>query len=251
VIAPLHASVAAVLEGSPGVEVVFRRATASYAVFHYRFRDRGASTVASRDPAMTLKVYERHRLTPRYKGTRVRMRTAYGLPEFDSLSFVTELVASAVLRLDDQPLRTALVLNPGQGFLPSMLWARLKPDEIRLVDRDLLALRFTEANLVGNGCPPGRIRVNHQAEIDQAQLRDADLAIGLLRPKEPPNSAAATVRHLLSEIPRGGRVVLGGSSTTITRSLIALEDARLPSNVVDRRRNKGFSAVVLQRPANR
>jgi len=43
VIAPLRASVTAVLEGAPGVEVVFRRATASYAVFHYRFRGPGSA----------------------------------------------------------------------------------------------------------------------------------------------------------------------------------------------------------------
>jgi hypothetical protein len=69
----------------------------------------------------------------------------------------------------------------------------------------------------------------------------------MLRPKEPPNSAAATVRRLLSEIARGGRVVCGGSSTTITRSLTALEEEGLRFEVADRRRNKGFSAVVLQR----
>ena len=248
VIASLQASVAAVLEGSPDVKVVFRRATASYAVFHYRFSDRGAPASAAGDRAAGLQVYERQRLTLAYKGIRVRMRTAYGLPEFDSLSFATELVADAILRGSARQPRTALVLNPGQGYLPSMLWATATPDEIRLVDRDLLALRFAEANLVGNGCPPDRIRVDHQAGVDRARLRDADLVVAMLRPKEPPGSAAATVRQLLSEAPLGARVVLGASSTTITRSLTALEGERLAFDIVDRRRNKGFSAVVLQRP---
>jgi 16S rRNA (guanine1207-N2)-methyltransferase len=245
VIAPLQAGVAAILEGSPDVEIVFRRATASYAVFHYRFRDRAASTTVSEGLGPSLEVYERQRLSLTHKGIRLELRTAYGLPEFDSLSFTTELVADAILRLGGQP-RTALVLHPGQGFLPSLLWAAVKPDEIRLVDRDLLALRFSHANLLANSCPPDRVHARHRASPDRAGLRDAALVVGILRPKEPPESTAATVRQLVSEAPRGSRVVLGARSTVITRSLTDLEAGTFPFRTVDRRRNKGFSAVVLE-----
>jgi 16S rRNA (guanine1207-N2)-methyltransferase len=246
VIAPLQASVAAILEGSPDVEIVFRRATASYAVFHYRFRDRAIPAGWPEGQAPGLEVYERTRLSLRHKGIGLELQTAYGLPEFDSLSFATELVADAVLRLDGLQPRAALVLHPGQGFLPSLLWAALKPDEIRLVDRDLLALRYSHANLLANGCPADRVRLRHEASPDRAGLRDADLVVGMLRPKEPPESTAATVRQLLSEAPPRARVVLGASSTVVTRSLMDLEAARVPFRTVDRRRNKGFSAVVLE-----
>jgi 16S rRNA (guanine1207-N2)-methyltransferase len=242
VIAPLHAAVAAILEGTPNVEIVFRRATASYAVFHYRFRGRAASG----GRAQGLEVYRRERLSLAHRGVGLRLQTAYGLPEFDSLSFTTELVADAILRLRGERPRTALVLHPGQGFLPSLLWAALKPDGIRLVDRDLLALRFSQANLLANGCPPDRVHLCHQASPDRAGLQDADLVVGMLRPKEPPELTAATVRQLLSEAPRGARVVLGASSTVITRSLADLEAGGFLFRTVDRRRNKGFSAAVLQ-----
>jgi 16S rRNA (guanine1207-N2)-methyltransferase len=246
VIAPIQADVAAILEGSPEVEIVFRRATASYAVFHYRFRGRAASAGASEVRPQGLEVYQRQRLSLSHKGVKLRLRTAYGLPEFDSLSFTTELVADAILRLRGQRATTALILHPGQGFLPSMLWAVAKPDQIRLVDRDLLALRFSHANLLANGCPPDRVHLRHQAGPDRAGLQDADLVVGMLRPKEPPESTAATVRQLVSEAPRGGRVVLGASSTVITRALTDLGAGRFPFRIVDRRRNKGFSAVVLE-----
>jgi 16S rRNA (guanine1207-N2)-methyltransferase len=245
VIAPLRPDVAAILEGSPEVEVVFRRATASYAVFHYRFHGQGPATAAPEGPegpVPGLEVYERSRLALDRKGVKVQLRTAYGLPEFDSLSFVTELVADAVLRLADRPPRTALVLHPGQGYLPSLLWAAMAPEEIRLVDRDLLALRFSRLNLLANGCPPDRVRLRHQA----GPGGDADLVVGLLRPKEPAAATSATVRRLVSEAPRGGRVVLGGSSTAITRSLADLEAGGLPFRTVDRRRTRGFSAVTLE-----
>jgi 16S rRNA (guanine1207-N2)-methyltransferase len=247
VIAPLEPTVTAILDERPEVEVVFRRTTASYAVCHYRFRGQTRSTARSKDPATSIQMYERKRISLAYKGIKLQLRTAYGLPEFDSLSFATELVTDAVLRLRRQQPNIALVLNPGQGYLASMLWAALRPDELRLIDRDLLALRFTELNLLANGCPPERIIVRHQATVDRAGLEDADLAIGVLRPKEPPESAAAIARQLLSEVPRGSSVVLGASSTVITRCLTALEAEKLDFNAVDRRRNKGFSAVVLER----
>jgi hypothetical protein len=71
--------------------------------------------------------------------------------------------------------------------------------------------------------------------------------VAMLRPKEPPEATAATVRRLVAEVPGGARVVLGAGSTAITRSLAALDAAKLPFRVVDRRRAKGSSAVVLQR----
>jgi 16S rRNA G1207 methylase RsmC len=246
VIAPIQASVAAILEGSPAVEIVYRRATASYAVFHYRFQGQGAPTAVPGD-ASGLEAYERQRLSLDHKGIRLRLRTAYGLPEFDSLSFTTELVRDAILRLRGQQPRRHLVLHPGQGYLPSMLWAAMQPDELRLVDRDLLALRFSEANAVANGCPPDRVRVRHRPSPEPDWLQDADLVVAMLRPKEPPESNLSTARQLLSGAPRGGRLVLAASSTAITRCLTALEGQAVPFRTVDRRRHKGFSVVVLER----
>ena len=247
VIAPLQARVAEILEASPAVEIVFRRATASYAVFHYRFRDHVAPLAAPGARSSGLEVYERERLSLVHGGISLRLQTAYGLPEFDSLSFTTELVRDAVLRLRGQKPRIHLVLHPGQGYLPSLLWAAMDPDEIRLVDRDLLALRFSEANVHANGCPPERVHARHRASPELDWLADADLVIGMLRPKEPPESTLATVRQLVSGSPPGGRIVLGASSTAITRCVTALESEALPFRTIDRRRHKGFSVVVLER----
>jgi 16S rRNA (guanine1207-N2)-methyltransferase len=240
VIAPLGAGVAEVLEGAPEVEVVFRRATASYAVFHYRFR----APPATPDE---LGVYERGRLTVTHAGVSVRLRTAWGLPEFDSLGVPTRLVADALLRPGGRPPRTALVLHPGQGHLPCLLWAGRRPAELRLVDRDLLALRLSQANLVANGCPVERVATAHRVRTDPAALADADLVVAMLHPKEPPEATAATLRQLVAAVPRGATVVVGGGSTAVTRGLTALDAAKLPFRSLDRRRSRGASAVVLER----
>jgi 16S rRNA G1207 methylase RsmC len=243
VIAPLRASVTAVLEGAPEVEVVFRRATASYAVVHYRFRDRPAPAAAPDN----LGVYERGRLTVTHAGASVRLRTAWGLPEFDSLGVPTRLVADALLRPAGRPPRTALVLHPGQGHLPCLLWAGRRPAELRLVDRDLLALRFSQANLAANGCAVERVATAHRVGTDPAAAADADLVVAMLRPKEPPEATAATLRELVAVVPRGATVVVGGGSTAVTRGLAALDAAKLPFRTLDRRRSRGASAVALER----
>jgi 16S rRNA G1207 methylase RsmC len=243
VIAPLRASVTAVLEGAPEVEVVFRRATASYAVVHYRFRDRPAPAAAPDN----LGVYERGRLIVTHAGASVRLRTAWGLPEFDSLGVPTRLVADALLRPAGRPPRTALVLHPGQGHLPCLLWAGRRPAELRLVDRDLLALRFSQANLAANGCPVERVATAHRVGTDPAAAADADLVVAMLRPKEPPEATAATLRELVAVVPRGTTVVVGGGSTAVTRGLAALDAAKLPFRTLDRRRSRGASAVALER----
>ena len=244
VVASLAAAVAAVLE-RPGIEVTLRRATASYAVFHYRFAGPTRPARPAPDRAASLEVYERQRVTLDRDGTRLSLRTAWGLPEFDSLGFATELAADAVARLGGGLPGTALVLNPGQGHLPALLWAARAPGAIRLVDRDLLALRFSEANLVANGCPPERVTTRHRAGIGRAELQDAELVVAVLRPKEPPGAAAATLRTILDGLPKGGRVVLAASSTAVTRGLAALGEAGAAFATLDRRRRKGFSAVVL------
>jgi 16S rRNA G1207 methylase RsmC len=246
VIAPLRDQVAAVLEGSPRVEVVFRRATASYAFFHYRFGG-AAAAPGPADPGAGLGVYERQQASATHGGVTVRLRTAYGLPEFDSLGFPTRLAADALLRPGGRPPGRALVLHPGQGWLPCLLWAAARPGRLRLVDRDLLALRVSQANLVANGCPPERVDLGHRVDPDPEDLGDADLVVAMLRPKEPPESTAATVRRLVAEAPGGAKVVLGGGSTAVTRSLAALDAAKLPFRTLDRRRAKGSSAVVLER----
>jgi 16S rRNA (guanine1207-N2)-methyltransferase len=258
VVAPLADGVAAVL-ARPGIEVVLRRATASYTVFHYRFTGPGRTVEAAPSVAggragdqapgggHGLAVYERQRVTLVRNGVRLRLRTVWGLPEFDSLGFATELAADALGRLGRRAPGVALVLNPGQGQLPALLWAALAPGAIRLVDRDLLALRVSRANLVANGCPPERVAGHHRAGLDRADLVDADLVVAVLRPKEPPPAAAATVRTIVGELPRGARVVLAASSTVVTRCLAALEEAGLGVATLDRRRRRGFSAVVLRR----
>jgi len=247
VVAALEASVAGVL-ARPGVEVAHHRSTTSYAVFHYRFT---GGRRGPEEPAFGRGVYDRERVSLAHGGIRLAVQTAYGLPEFDSLGYQSGLAMDALLGLGGGPAAGAVVLNPGQGHVPAFLWALRKPSQVRLVDRDLLALRYAQANLVRNGCPPERIVTRHQVGLDGAGVAEADLVVVLPREKEPPEAAAASVRLAASELPPGGRLVVAASSTAVTRCLARLGPAGARVAVRDRRRKKGFSVVVLERAGSR
>jgi 16S rRNA (guanine1207-N2)-methyltransferase len=248
VVAPLRDTVAGVL-ARPGIEVVHQRATASYAVFHYRFTggDGQAGPARRGKRALARGVYDRQQVTLARAGVRVTMHTAYGLPEFDSLGYQSELAVDALAGLGGAPVGRAVVHNPGQGHVPALLWALREPAELHLVDRDLLALRYSRNNLVRNGCPPERIIIRHQIRLAGASLAGASLVVALLREKEPPEAAAALVRQAVAELPPGGRLVVAASSTAVTRCLDRLGPAGARVAVRDRTRRKGFSAVVLER----
>ena len=154
-------------------------------------------------------------------------------------------MADEILRLRHYSPRTALVLNPGQGHVSLLLSKILNPNAIWLVDRDLLALRFAEANLIDSGFPADRISTHHQVGLNSIPIDEVDLIVAMLRPKEPQDRATDTVRHILSSMPAGGKFILGASSTMITRCLTGAKVDKHGLRV-QHKRNKGFSAVVLE-----
>lgn len=76
----------------------------------------------------------------------VHLRTAYGLPNFDSLDYGTELVYKG---LKSWPAADApvLVWNPGQGHLPLLIAKKTLSQPLTLAGRDHLALEISAANL--------------------------------------------------------------------------------------------------------
>jgi 16S rRNA G1207 methylase RsmC len=247
--APARAGVAAAPGGLVhGRGRCSRRATASYAVFHYRFRGPPAAAAVPTDPAGRLSgCTSGQQASSRHGGVAVRLRTPGACPSSTRLGSPTRLVADAVLGRPAGPPETALVLHPGQGWLPCLLWAAGPPGRLRLVDRDLLALRVSRANLLASGCPPERAGIDHRVEPGRAWLQDASWWWPCCGPRSRRRRPRPRSGGLVAEVPPGARVVLGASSTAITRSLAALDAAKLPLRTVDRRRAKGSSVVVLQR----
>ncbi len=244
-VAPLEPLVTEILEGTPRIEVILKRNRTGHVVFHYRFA--GVHEPAKPDRnSVERGVYRRGDFTVQREGLEYTMQTAYGLPEFDSLSHSSEMLIKALRDIREKNITSAVVYNPGQGHTAVALWKLFQPESIILVDRDLLALRYSRLNLTLNGCPPECIHTSHRAGIASQNGEKADLIIGVLREEEGRNAAILTLRQAAERLANDGMIILAAGSTAVTR-LVAYVESQHLLRVKTRERRRGSSLLMLGR----
>jgi 16S rRNA (guanine1207-N2)-methyltransferase len=243
VVAALESDVAKVLEDTPELEVAFRHKRAGHAIFHYRFDTKPGLTKPN-GSALERGVYRRNNIKIHLKDLEYTMRTAYGLPEFDSLNYGSEMLIASLEKIQSEKVQRVAVLNPGQGHIAVAVWKILNPAFIELIDRDLLALRYSQFNLIGNRCPPEKTSISHQVGLARKEGKKVDVIAGVLR-DEGKNVNAWVLKQAAEELAPGGKTIIAGESTGITRLADSLkEEERLRINARERRR--GYSLLVLE-----
>jgi len=243
IVAPLAEWVAATLKAAQ-IEPFFAETRSGHALFFYRFDSLQVPTPQLQS-GMDRGIYTRAEIAFERKALDFTLQTARGLPDFDSLSYATDLWIDGLLDLDG-PFTHIAVLNPGQGFAPVLLAKRFAPQHIELIDRDLLALRYSRHNLVRNACVPASLTLSHQVGLSASQVPPPDLITGLLREEEGQPAMAHTIAQAAERLLPGGHLVIVASSTAVTRLTEAIErDKRF--RLVKRKRDKGQSLLRLQR----
>ena len=243
VVAPLEETVAKILGETPGAEIVLRRNRSGHAVFHYNFKGEVPAPEALRD-SIERGVYHRKDVRMKVENIEYAMQTASGIPEFDSLSYGSEMLVKALAYTKGMKVRRAVVFNPGQGHVPVAVWKSVKPDNISLVDRDLLALRYSRLNLVRNGCPADSIDASHGVGIEPSGEK-ADLVIGALREDEGRDANLLMLDRAAEQLAGSGMIIVSAGSTAVTR-LVAHVESTGRLRVRARERWKGNSLLVLQ-----
>ena len=242
VVSPLEKTVVKILAETPGAETVLRRNRSGHAVFHYRFT--GERPPKPGPSAFERGVYRRKDAAMRLDKLEYAMQTAYGMPEFDSLSYDTEILLKALKDIKKE-IRRAVAFNPGQGHVPVVLWKLLRPRNITIVDRDLLALRYSKLNLILNGCPAESVSPFHRVGLDMENRGDIDLVAGVLR-DENKDAVRLTFDRAAELISPGGMIVLSGSSTPVTR-LVTHAETKENLVIKSRQRRRGYSLLVLEK----
>lgn len=243
VVTPLVPLVAQTLSEMADCVVTLQEATANHTVFHYHFTP---PTDEAPQPAFASGLFWRDMVDVDYKKLKFGVQTAVGLPEFDSLSFATRLLFNLLNDLPDQPIEELLVVNPGQGHTAVAAWLSLRPQQITLVDRDLLALQTTVYNLQQNGCPPDRIHSHHQIGLPPLAA-PATLILHPLRDSEGPKLAITRLNLLAEQLAPGGTILIAANS-----HLISQVEQQVKKNKHltphKRKKRKGFSALsILQK----
>ena len=245
IVSALESLVSEVLGGIPQAEVVLRRRRAGHTVFLYTFdeaQDRLLPSARSFDRG----TYDRVDAAFVQGRTRYRVKTVLGLPEFDSLSYQTQLLFTVLEKLDRMPaVNNILMVNPGQGHVPVLLSKLLMPDSIDLVGRDLLALRCSARNLLLNGLPHLRTSTHHRVDMGREESQH-DLVVVDLGKDDGAEVVAMLCRQAIDRIASGGLMVVAATSATITR-LINLCRAERFLAVTDRKRRRGASVLVASK----
>lgn len=245
VVSPLEDTAAAMLHDNPGVDVIRWQRRSGHTVFHYCFSDRTRADKPNGD-SIERGIYHRDSLTIHQGNIDYALQTAYGLPEFDSLDYRSELLMQAIANISPLGnISRAAVLNPGQGHTAVALWKILQTHNIHLVDRDLLALRYSHRNLLLNNCPANRIRMIHGVGFDYDSGEGLDLFIGVLREEEGREATLRTVLQAAGKLSSWGKIIVAAGSTAVTRLVADLESAGL-LRVTAREKRRGYGCLVLE-----
>jgi len=233
----LAPEVDALLGGEPAVEVLEQHRNRGYATWTYRF----AEVPAAADPAPGFDrgVYRRESATFRAAGMSWTATTSFTLAEFDTLGRGTE---AAVELIAGHALASPVaVVGVGQGHLALAVCAAGGAGAaLRMVDRDLLALRTAGANLGSDD-----VELRHSAR-SAGQVEGCGSAIVGLPEKEPVAVTAALVGDAVAELPAGAPVVVHGRAADVSRVIDILGRRGRRLAVTERVSRPGFAAVLAR-----
>jgi 16S rRNA G1207 methylase RsmC len=244
VVSALAETIESILRDSLDAEILLHTPDRGHTVFHFTFGD-STPAVGEFHPAIGRGVYDREVMLLPIGKTDHRIETARGLPEFDTLSYQTKLLIESLMDQQSQQLGHATIINPGQGQIAVAVHHIFHPGGLTLVDRDLLALRYSLKNLSLTGCPSDQISTVHSASLGGITANSSDLTVLRLRGHDPPALPAFLMEEGLRTLSPGGILVVGGSSTVVTR-LEKLVRGQKTCRIIDRKRRRGSSVLVLR-----
>ncbi len=141
-----------------GYRIVYHEGTREHAVFH-------AQKTRESEPDQSLAPYHRGRMKAHAGKKTFMLETVFGLPEFDTLSFATHILASLLEKTEMRG--RVLVWNPGQGYLPLAVLARSPEIErLSLGSRDLLSLEIARRNCLSvAGVDDASVEIRHAPSL--------------------------------------------------------------------------------------
>ncbi|MDF1515709.1 MAG: methyltransferase [Anaerolineae bacterium] len=248
VVSPLEDLVVSILD-QPDIEVLNHSVFSGHIIFHYRFTTPMPGNFDI--DRVETGLYQRASVGLSLDDMDFDIETAHGLPEFDSLDYQTDLLIKVLIAIAPQPAPYIMICNPGQGYIPVLLWRLLQPEKLTVLSRDLLSLRFTARNLQINGCPGSQVAIIHQVGWELSRSGDSaselnNLIVGILPDGDGPEISTLETGQAVNHLAKGGFLFAAGGSTPITRLIKNMQpDKRLV--LTKRRKHQGKSVGVWQR----
>lgn len=195
-----------------------------YSVFHVAF------TAQIHQPEHK---YERKDMTLSFS-RKYQVKTAYGLPEFDSLNFGTRALYSLLRDVKDSVFNSVLVLEPGQGHGAIAVMDSLKCMNMVLCSRDLLSLTFAARNVRNNfAFEPRTTLAPYLCEVPKEDL--------IVWSAQRKNDVALDAYNLKALSKAAGQLIVYGR-TSLLRSMLRRENFTVTRHSL----YKGYCAQLLR-----
>ncbi|HVE76185.1 MAG TPA: methyltransferase [Actinomycetota bacterium] len=174
-----------------------------------------------------------------FEGTSWTVVPTFTLPEFDTLSYSTQLALSL---LPNGSTRY-VVAGVGHGHIPTFLSVRAPLVPLCMVDRDLLALRVAQDTLTRLDREVS-VEVRHASRPSDVERTGEDCVVVRLDKREPVAVTAETVRRLAASAKGRGTTIIHGRTADVVRVLNVVRiSAKL--EVSKEVRNRGHAAAQL------
>lgn len=143
-----------------GINIIYEKKSSGHFVFHLKFE---------KEIEFKEEVYNREKIKVKIKNKDYLFQTANNLEEFNNLDYTTN---SIIELIEEHKIKSKkiILLNPHQGFLSTYILDSLDPENLILISRDLLSLKYTSKNLENNGFNKFQIINKPLLENEKAEL---------------------------------------------------------------------------------
>ncbi|MGB3330271.1 MAG: methyltransferase [Thermomicrobiales bacterium] len=242
IVHPLAETVRGAIASRDDVAIVVDRQGSEHTVIHAR-RIAGAPT-GSRD-AFAEGTFDRPAIDVEYGDVSYPIVPVIGLPQYDGPDQASLMVMDALATLAPgmTKVQEALVVRTGVGHLPMTVRAHWPDAGLRLLDRDMLALR-SSSRALGDSAP---VAITAAPDFDGVALGNpGDLAIAMIPDQMRPPVMTRLLADLVLRVQPGGRILIGGDSTEVSRCA-GLSKKRSDVRVRDQRKRRGASVAIIER----
>lgn len=233
------------LRANQKVRVIFQKSWPGHTIFHYIFEP-GNKPMKPVGSSLLRGVYDRTESKFSFNNNVLSLKTVYNLPEFDTISYDTELLLESLSSIKKGKDHSIMVFNPGQGHVPLALSGLADVKKIILVDRDLLALEASKRNLQRNHFPDEKIFTSHQIGLLLKDKQRISNIVGVIPEKQNPEVYKKLIEQSAIQLEPEDLIIFS-SSSNVAFKMERLIQSTKSFKILESTRSRGKRVIIANK----